>query len=144
MFLVLSLELLAWDVVHGQVIHVGLDELKGLFFDHAGGLSLEHTAQLLDHVTTDTFPLLASLVEGVAYDLLHVVEGLDTLAHSQAEVAKPLVVECNGPVLTQELNRVRDNAVIVARGQLVQVVLVEANETPQTLQDDLLVTHVGD
>ena len=126
----LSLEFLAWDVVHGQVIHVGLNELEGLLFDHASSLSLKHSAELLDHVAADTLPLLAGLVERVANDLLHVVESLDTLAHTQAEVSEPLVVECDGPVLAQELDRVRDDAIVVARGKLVQVVLMEANEAP--------------
>ena len=107
----LSLEFLAWDVVHGQVIHVGLNELEGLLFDHASSLSLKHSAELLDHVAADTLPLLAGLVERVANDLLHVVESLDTLAHTQAEVSEPLVVECDGPVLAQELDSVRDDVV---------------------------------
>lgn len=139
----LSLEFLAWNVVHGKVVHVGLDELEGLLFDHASSLSLKHAVELLDHVAADALPLLASLVECMANDLLHVVESLDTLTHTQAEVAEPLVVECDGPVLAQELDGIWDDAIIVTRGQLVQVVFMEANEAPETLQHNLLVTHVG-
>lgn len=139
-----SLELLARDVVHGQVIHVCLDELKSLLFDHTSSLILEHATELLDQVTADALPLLARLVEGVTDDLLHVVEGLDALSHTQAEIAEPLVVQGNRPVFAEELDGVGNDVVIITRGELVQVVLVETNETPQALQYDLLVAHVGD
>ena len=80
----------------------------------------------------------------MADDLLHVIEGLYSLAHAQAEVTEPLMVEGDGPVLAEELDRIRDNVIIVARSQLIKIVLVEADEAPQTLQHDLLVAHVGD
>lgn len=139
-----SLELLAWDVVHGEVVHVGLDELEGLLLDHANGLAIDHGVELLDQLAADALPLLRGLVEGVADDLLHIIEGLDALAKAEAEVPEPLVVESDRPVLAKELNRVRDDVVLVALSQLVQVVLMQANEAPQALQDDLLVAHVGD
>ena len=87
-----SLELLPRNVIHGQVVHVGLEELQSLLLNHASRLALKHAAQLLDHVTTDALSFLARLIEGVPDDLLHVVEGLDALAHAQAEVSEPLVV----------------------------------------------------
>ena len=77
-----SLELLVGDVVHGQVVHVGLDEFECLILNHLDSFALEHAAELLDHLTADTLPLLAGLVEGVADDLLNVVERLDALAHA--------------------------------------------------------------
>ena len=90
--------------------HVGLDELEGLLLDHASGLSLEHSVELIDHVEADTLYLLAGLVERV----LHVVESLNTLAHTQALVTEPLVVERDGPVLAQEIDCVQDDAIVVA------------------------------
>ena len=142
---VCSLEFFAGDVVHGQVVHVGLDELKGLLLDHASCLGLKHATELLDHVSADALALLAGacLVEGVSDDLLDIVESLDTLAHAQCEVAEPLVVQRDGPVLAEELYSVGDDAVLVALSQLVEVVLMQADETPQALQNDLFVTHVG-
>ena len=72
-YLPCSFELLAGDVVHRQVVHVGLDELEGFLLNHASGLSVNHRTQLLDHITADTLPLLRRLVKGVANDLLDVV-----------------------------------------------------------------------
>ena len=97
---------------HNTCFHVGLDELEGLLLDHASGLSLEHSVELIDHVEADTLSLLAGLVERV----LHVVESLNTLAYTQAKVAKPLVVERDGPVQAQEIDCVQDDAIVVARG----------------------------
>jgi len=126
------------------VVHVCLYEFEGLFLDHAHCLRVEHSFEILDEFAADSLTLLAGLVEGVSDNLLHVVEALDSLAHTQAEVAEPLVVKCDCPVFAQELNRVRDNVVLVALSELIEVILVETNETPETLQDDFLVTHVGD
>ena len=128
-----SLELLAGNVVHGKVVHVGLDELEGLLLNHASGLAINHAAELLDQLAADALALFRGLVESVTDDLLHIVKGLDALAETQAEVAEPLVVESDGPVLAQELDCVRDDVVLVALRQFVQVVLMEAYETPQAL-----------
>ena len=43
------------------------------------------------------------------------------------------MIERNCPVLTEELNSVRDDTVLITISQLVEVVLMEANETPETL-----------
>ena len=139
-----SLKFLARDVVHRKVVHVRLDELEGLLLDHAGRLAVNHCAQLLDHLAANALPLLRSLVEGVANDLLDVVKGLDTLAQPEAEVTEPLVVESDRPVLAEEFDGVGNDAVLVPLRELVEIVLVEANEAPQTLKDNLLVPHVGD
>jgi hypothetical protein len=58
---------LARDVVHRQVVHVGLDELKGLIFDHLDGLFIKLCAQFVN-----LFALEASmvLVIGKLEDLL--------------------------------------------------------------------------
>ena len=137
-----SLELLSRNVVHGEVVHVGLDELKGLLLDHAGCTWLKHGAKLLNHVSANALPLLAGLVEGMADNLLDIIEGLDTLAHAEAEVTEPLMVEGDGPVLAEEFHSIGDDVVLVALGQLIQVVFMKAYETPQALQDNLLVAHV--
>lgn len=76
-------------------------------------------------------------------DVVDVWGVLDSLAHAQAEVAEPLVIKPDGPVFAQELHHVRDDASLVPLGQLVEVVLVESDETPERLQHDLFVAHVG-
>ena len=53
------------------------------------------------------------------------------------------MVKGNCPVLTEELDSVWNDSIVEPVSQLVEIVLMEANETPQTLQDDLFVTHVG-
>ena len=53
------------------------------------------------------------------------------------------MVECDGPVLAQELESVRYGTIVVVRGQLVQVVLMEADKAPETLQHNVLVSHMG-
>jgi len=126
------------------VVHVGLDELECLVLDHLHSLAVQLVAQLLDLVAAQTLALLVGLVERLANDCLDISKALDALPHAQAEVSEPLVVEGNGPVLTQELDGVRNDAIVIAVSQLVEVVLVEANEAPETLQDYLLVAHVGD
>ena len=54
------------------------------------------------------------------------------------------MVEGNCPVLTEELYCVGNDSVLITVCKLVEVVLMEANETPETLKDDLLVAHVRD
>ena len=87
-----SFELLVGDVVHRQVVHVRLDELKSLILDHTSRLAVNHTTQLLYHFSADALPLLARLIESMANNLLHVVQSLDALTQPQGEVSKPLVV----------------------------------------------------
>ena len=134
---------MSWDVVHWKVVHVSLNELQSLILDHLDSVLVKHGRELLDVVSAKTLALLAGLIEGKANNVLDIVETLDALTHAQAEVSEPLVVEGNGPVLTEELHCVWNDSVVESVGQLVEIVLVEANETPQTLQDDLLITHVS-
>mmetsp|Transcript_29462 Transcript_29462/g.28607 ORF Transcript_29462/g.28607 Transcript_29462/m.28607 type:complete len:223 (-) Transcript_29462:1918-2586(-) len=54
------------------------------------------------------------------------------------------MVECDGPVLTEELGHVGDDPPFVPGGQRVQVVFMQAHETPQALQDHILIPHIGD
>ena len=125
------------------MVHVGLDELKGLVLNHLHGLRVELVAQLLDLVTAQAFALLVGFLKCLANDCLDISETLYALPHTQAEVSEPLVVEGDGPVLAQELNGVGNDVVVIAICQLIEVVLVESNETPETLQNDLFITHVG-
>ena len=134
---------MSWDVVHWKVVHVSLNELQSLILDHLDSVLVKHGRELLDVVSAKTLALLAGLIEGKANNVLDIVETLDALTHAQAEVSEPLVVEGNGPVLAEELHCVWNDSVVESVGQLVEIVLVEANETPQTLQDDLLITHVS-
>jgi len=130
---VFSLELAAGNVVHRQVVHVCLYEFKGLFLDHSDCLCIKHATELLDKVAADSFTLLAGLVEGVPNDPLHVVKSLYSLTHTQAEVAEPLVVECNSPVFAQELDGVGNNSILVALSKLIEIVFVETDKAPETL-----------
>jgi len=52
------------------------------------------------------------------------------------------VVKGNGPILRQEFNHVGNDFGFIATPQLVEVVLVEANERPKRLKDYFFVTHV--
>lgn len=80
----------------------------------------------------------------MANDFLNIIKGLDALAHTQAEVSEPLVIQSNRPVFGQELHSVRNDAIIVAFSQLIEIVLMKAYKGPQTLQNDLFIAHVGD
>ena len=134
---------MAWDVVHGQVIHVGLDELERLVLDHADGLVVELGAELQNLLTRQALTLGCGFESRVG-DLLDVVQVANCVTHAQAEVPEPLVVESDSPVLAQELNDVRDDASLVARSERIEVVLVEADEGPERLQNHLLRSHVRD
>ena len=80
----------------------------------------------------------------MANDLLNIIKGLNALAHTQAEVSEPLMIQSDCPVFRQELYSVRNDVIVVAFSQLVEVVFVQAYEGPQTLQDNLFITHIGD
>lgn len=134
---------MAWNVVHWQVVHVGLDELERLVLDHANGLIVELGAELENLLTRQTLTFGGGFESRVG-DLLDVVQVANGVTHAQAEVPEPLVVESDSPILAQELNDVRNNASFVARSQRIEVVLVEADERPQRLQNHLLRTHVSD
>ena len=54
------------------------------------------------------------------------------------------MIKPDSPVFAQQLNDVRDDASLVSLCQLVEIVLVQADETPQGLEDDFFVTHVSD
>lgn len=127
-----SFEFFARDVVHRQVVHVSLDELKSLLFDHASRLTLEHAAELLNQVSADTLALFC-LVEGMSDDFLNIIQSLNALTHTEGEVAEPLVIQGDGPVFAKEFDSIGNDVVLIALGQLVKVVFVKTNETPQTL-----------
>ena len=101
------------------MVHVGLDELEGFFFNHTSCLRLEHTSKLLDQVTADTLALLTGLVECMSDDLLNIIQSLNALSHTQAEISEPLVIQSNSPVFREELNCVVNDVSIVSLGELV-------------------------
>lgn len=111
-----SLKFLAWDVVHGQVVHVCLDELERFIFDHADGLIVELGAELENLFSRQALTLRCGFERRVG-DLLDVVQVTNGVTHAQTEVTEPLVVESDSPVLTQELNNVRDNTSLVTCSQ---------------------------
>ena len=126
------------------MVHVCLYEFKGLFLDHSDCLCIKHATELLNKITADAFTLLAGLIEGVSDDPLHVVKGLDSLTHTQTEVTEPLMVKSYSPVFAQKLDGVGNDSIFVALSKLIEIVLVETDKAPETLQDNLFVTHVGD
>ena len=80
------------------MVHVCLYEFEGLFLYHSDCLRIKHASELLDKIAADALSLLAGLVEGMSNDPLHVIKGLDSLTHAQAEVTEPLMVKCYRPV----------------------------------------------
>lgn len=69
---------------------------------------------------------------------------LGTLSHAQAEIAEPLVIQSNCPILAEEFNHIWNDTLLVPTAKLVEVVLVETNETPKTLKNDFFSAHVSD
>jgi hypothetical protein len=138
-----SAELLLRDVVHRQVVHVGLEELQGLVLDHSHSCWVYQLSELLDLVVRDTLAVLGGL-KSLLQNSLNIGHALSTLSHAEAEVSEPLVVECNGPVLAEELNSIWNNALLVPCGKGVKVVLMQPNEAPETLKHNLFASHVGD
>lgn len=53
------------------------------------------------------------------------------------------MIQSDSPVLREEFNHVRDNFSFSTLGKLIEVVLVESDERPQTLEHHFLVAHVG-
>ena len=95
------------------MIHICLDELQGLILDHPDSLRLNQLLEVLDLVSSDTLTILCGL-EGLLQDALNVRHVLNGLAHSEAEVSEPLVVESDSPVLAEELHDVWDDALLVS------------------------------
>ena len=86
-----SLEFSLGDVVHGQVVHVGLDELQGVVLHYPHGLGVQLPSEfghLLPRDSLAVFRYFECLLE----DILHLGHSLDALTHAEAEVAEPLVV----------------------------------------------------
>ena len=102
-----SLKLLLRNIVHRQMIHVRLNELKGLILDHLDRLLTHNCLEALHLFSGDALPIFGRL-KCFLEDALDILHALDALSHAQAEVAEPLVVECDRPVLAQELHNVGD------------------------------------
>lgn len=125
------------------MVHICLEELEGLILDHPDCLWIDELLELLHLLPGDAFAVFGGL-KCFLEDVLDISHALNALSHAQAEVAEPLVVECDAPVLAQELNDVGDNALLVSRSQRVEIVFMQANEAPETLKDNLLAAHVRD
>jgi len=94
------------------VVHVRLDELKRLILDHPDCLWINELLEALHLLPGDAFTAFGGL-KCFLEDALDISHALDALSHAQAEVTEPLVVECDGPVLAQELNNVGNDALLV-------------------------------
>ena len=94
----LSRKFFTGNVVHGQVIHVGLDELQCLVFDVLDCLIVEFFTQVLNLFACDALSMFCSL-ETFDDDGDHIGETLDALSHAETEIAEPLVIKTNRPVL---------------------------------------------
>lgn len=125
------------------MVHVGLDELQGFVLDHSSRCWVNVLLELFHLFSSDTFTVLGGL-EGLLKDTLDILHSLDTLSHAEAEVSEPLVVHGDSPVFAEEFGDVRNDSLVVSRGHRVEVVLMETNESPKTLEDDFLATHVSD
>ena len=108
-----SLEFLLRDVVHRQMIHICLNELKGFILDHSWRGRLNELLEFIHLLSCDTFSILCGL-EGPLKNILNVRHSLDALSHSQAEVSEPFMIESNCPVLTQEFNGIWNNTLLVS------------------------------
>lgn len=124
-----SREFLAWNVVHGQVVHVDLDELQSLILYELDGLGVKELPQVLEGLSVNALAVSSAAESFLQYNL-DVLHALYRLPDSQAEIAEPLVVQGNRPVFTQEFSHVRYNPVIVPGSQRVQVVLMQPNKRP--------------
>lgn len=133
---------MTWNVVHGQVVQVSLDELESLIFDHLDALA-GHLVGVLHQLFAVQSKSLLAVLERLVQDSLHILKSLNTVPHAEAEVTEPFVVECNSPVLGQELDNIGNDLGFLTRPQLIEVILVETNEGPERLEDDLLVAHIG-
>lgn len=80
------------------MVHVGLNELEGLSLDHLGDLRVEAILDLLHGIPADALSL-RSVVPCLFQEGLDFGKSLDALPHPQAEIAKPLMIKSNGPVL---------------------------------------------
>jgi len=80
------------------MVHVGLDELECLIFNHLHrcvAKIVTHLSKVLSAQAKAAF----RLVKGFAHHCLHVNQAFNRLAHTEAEVTEPLVIERHGPVL---------------------------------------------
>jgi hypothetical protein len=87
------------------MVHIGLDELECLVFDVLYRLVIKFLTQVLNLLACNALAVLRCL-EAFNDDCNHVRETLDSLSHSEAEIAEPFVIETNSPVLRKEFNNV--------------------------------------
>ena len=81
--------------------------------DHPESVWLHQLLELVNLVSGDTLTVLSGF-EGLFKDALNISHALNALSHSEAEVSEPLVVESDGPVLTEELNDVWNDTLFVS------------------------------
>lgn len=84
----------------------------------------------MEIVSSNAFAIL-SLIKGFFKYNLNITQALDILSHPQAEVSEPLMIECNSPILREEISNVRNESLIVATGQAIKVIFMETNEGPK-------------
>ena len=125
------------------MVHVGLDELQSLILDGLDSSRVHVAAQLFKLLAGQSLALFDGLLCGFLKDFIHIRAFLNIFPHAEAEVSEPLMVEGDGPVLTEEFDNVGNDASLVTLSHLVEVVLMQSNETPERLKHDLFVTHVG-
>ena len=125
------------------MVHVGLDELQGFILDHSSRVGVKILLEIIHLLSGDTFTVFGSL-EGFLQNALDVLHRLNTLSHAEAEVSEPLVVHSDCPVLTKEFGDVWNDSLVISCGQVVEIVLVETNESPKTLKNDFFAAHISD
>lgn len=77
----ISCEFLTGNVVHWQVVHVGLDELECFVLYVFHGLAVKLLSQVLNLLTRDTLPVFRRL-EAFNDDRNHIGETFDALSHA--------------------------------------------------------------
>lgn len=80
------------------MVHIYLDELESLIFNHLDCLGVEELAEVAELLSCDAVSILGAL-KCLFKDGLDVSQPLDAVTHAKTEVSKPFVVESYCPVL---------------------------------------------
>jgi hypothetical protein len=76
-----SREFFARYVVHGKVVHVGLDEFESLILDHLDSLGIETLAKFSNLLSVETLTMLSHF-EGLGNEMLNIFKTLNSLTHA--------------------------------------------------------------
>lgn len=80
-----------------------------------------------------------SIIESLSYRVTRYC-----LLHVMSELAEQLMVQANSPILTQKLNNVRDQSVVISFADFVQVFIGQPDERHEWRHHNLLTTKIRD